>query len=965
MSGFLERIASHIYEQSRGDLQRQCVIFPSRRAGIYFLKYLTGLITKPVWAPGVLTINEFFASESALNIAETEILIFELYRVYRRINKSAESFDEFYYWGEMLLNDFDDIDKYMADPGILFSNVRDLKNLDLQFGGLDDEKAEIIKRFWINFEPEKPSPEKSEFMYIWSILKELYNEFKNALRNNNLAYEGMVFRDVAEGSFKTGQLGENYETVHFIGFNALNRCEKTIMRLLKDSGKARFYWDYDKSYIYGGRLNSAGFFMSDNLKMFGNDMPDDWDYNTLLTSSVSGNQVEIIETTSDIAQVKLVPYLLDQISDITEENAFHTSIILADETLLVPLLTSFPAKTGDINISMGYPLKMSGVYVLIKYFLNLQKNSIIENNIVFLNSKDVEDILKHELIENLLNSSEKGIIEEISEKKLIRIPLGFLCRTENLRKIFRIDSEPAMLSDHLKDILLSVSAQRLPDNDEPGESTMSRNLSNEFIYRILLAINRLDKIVNSSDVKFNTQTYLRILDKILGSQSVPFSGEPLAGIQIMGILETRSLDFENIIMLSVSEGILPTVTSGSSFIPFNIRQAFGLPTINHQESIFAYHFFRLLHRANKVTLVFNSNSDGLRTGEVSRFITQMKYEKILRPEYLNLSFDIRSAPHIGTVIERTQRHSDRLFSLYSQEVGRGATLSPSAVNTWLNCRMKFYYRYVSGLKESEKTASVADYATFGLILHRLMKNIYIKVLGSEVNFEFFDSVIKNENYLKEVINNAFHEEDNPLIETIPDGNEIIMKDILLFYLVRILKADRSISPFTVSSLEQHFSFSVSLDKVDSHVNIMTGGNVDRIDHQGNNYRVVDYKTGEVARSIKSTEDLFMEDRKKDFDGWLQTLMYCEAFLNSVPDATVRPSIYKIRELSVQNFSDSLRIKPDKNNDILLEDYKDVRNEFLDGLKRTIGVIFNPEEPFIMTEDQKKCSYCPFRALCQR
>jgi hypothetical protein len=964
MSGFLERIASHIYEQSRGDLQKQCVIFPSRRAGIYFLKYLTRLITKPVWAPSVLTINEFFESESSLNIAETEILMFELFRVYRRINKSAESFDEFYYWGEMLLNDFDDLDKYMADPVIIFSNVKDIKNIDLQFGDLDDEKAEIIKRFWINFEPEKPSPEKSEFIHIWSILKELYNEFKNALRSNSLAYEGMIFRDVAENSLKSGHLGEKYENIHFIGFNALNRCEKTIMRLLKDSGKARFYWDYDNSYIDGGTLNSAGLFMSENLKMFGNDMPDDWEYKTLLSSSTSGSQVEIIETTSDVAQVKLVPYLLDQICGITEENAFHTSIILADETLLVPLLTSFTANTGDINISMGYPLKMSGVYALIKYFLNLQKNAIIENNIVFFSSGDVEDILKHELIGNLLDNSEKGILDEISEKKLIRIPSGFLHRTENLRKIFRIDSEPAMLSDHLKDILLSVSAHRIPDNNEPGGSTVSRNLSNEFIYRILLAINRLDKIVNSSEVTFNTQTYLRILDKILGSQSVPFSGEPLAGIQIMGILETRALDFENIIILSVSEGILPTVTSGSSFIPFNIRQAFGLPTINHQESIFAYHFFRLLQRARKVTLVFNSNSEGLRTGEVSRFITQMKYEKILRPEYMNLSFDIRSAPSVGTVIERTQRHSDRLFTLYNQD-GRGATLSPSAVNTWLNCRMKFYYRYVSGLKESEKTAGVADYAAFGLILHRLMKNIYINVIGNEVNFEFFDSYIKNETYLKKIINNAFHEEDYPAIETIPDGNEIIMKDILLFYLVRILKADRSVSPFTIKSLEQHFSFLVAIENTNSKVMLMAGGNVDRIDHHRNIYRIVDYKTGEVARSIKSTEDLFMEDRNKDFDGWLQTLIYCEAFLNSVPEAIVKPSIYRIRELSDKNFSDSLRIKADKNNDIRLEDYREIRSEFLDGLRRTIGIIFNPEEPFIMTEDQKKCSYCPFRVLCQR
>lgn len=964
MAGFLERIAGHLYEQNAGDLRRQCVVLPSRRAGIYFLKYLTGLITKPVWAPTVLTINEFFASQSSLHIAETELLMFELFRVYRGINKSAESFDEFYSWGEMLINDFDDLDKYMADPGILFQNVKDLKNIDLQFGDLDDEMAQIIKRFWINFEPAKPSSEKSEFISIWSVLSELYKEFKNALRKENLAYEGMIFRDVAENSIQTGHLGEKYEMIHFIGFNALNRCEKTVMKMLQNTGKARFYWDYDKSYIEGGKLNSAGLFMDANLKTFGNDMPADWDYQTLLSSSDDINHIEIIETTSDIAQVKLVPNLLDQIPEITEENSFRTSIILADETLLVPLLTSFPPETGDINISMGYPLKMSGVYAFIKYFLNLQKNSIRENNGIYFNSGDVKDILKHELIGNLISDSEKKILDEISERQLVLIPSGFLRRTENLQKIFMIYAEPARLSDHLKDILLSVSLHKDHERDGLDESALSVNLRNEFIYRILLSINRLDKIISSSEIKFSIQTYLRILDKILSSQSVPFSGEPLSGIQIMGILETRSLDFENIIILSVNEGVLPTITSGSSFIPFSIRQAFGLPTINHQESIFAYHFYRLLHRAKRVTLVFNSNSEGLRTGEVSRFITQMKYEKIFKPEYMNLRFDIRSAASIGTVIERNQGHSDRLFSRYGL-TGRNLVLSPSAVNTWLNCRMKFYYRYISGLKESEKVAGMADYATFGLILHRMMKNIYFKVLGTEVNFEFFDSHLKNESYLKEIVNIAYHEEDNPVITTFPDGNELIMKDVLLFYLLRILRADRSVSPFTVTSLEQPFSFLVKLNQENLKLTVMTGGNVDRIDRKHNSYKVIDYKTGEVARNIKSIEELFTDDRKRDFDGWLQTLIYCEAFLDRIPDVAVRPSIYRIRELSDRNFSDSLRIKVDKNNDIPLEDYREIRNEFMEGLNRTIGIIFNPDEPFIMTEDKRKCNYCPYRALCQR
>jgi CRISPR/Cas system-associated exonuclease Cas4 (RecB family) len=489
-------------------------------------------------------------------------------------------------------------------------------------------------------------------------------------------------------------------------------------------------------------------------------------------------------------------------------------------------------------------------------------------------------------------------------------------------------------------------------------------LLNEYLYRVLLSINRLDRIAKSSDLTFNTQTYLRILDKILSTQSVPFSGEPLSGIQIMGILETRSLDFENIIMLSVNEGILPAATAGSSFIPFNIREAFGLPTINHQESIFAYHFYRLLQRAKKVMLVYNSNSEGLRTGEVSRFVTQMKYEQILRQEYMNLNFNIKSTAVIGPLITRTKRHSDRLISIFNAREGK-SMLSPSAINTWLNCRMKFYYRYVNGLRETEKVRGIADYAMLGDLLHRLMKNIYEKYQGTNVNKEHFNSLINSEVYLLNLIDKTFHEKDNPEIEKVPDGNELIIKDILLLYLKRILKADRAVSPFRIISLEKPYGFEVTCKAGNKNIAVRTGGTVDRIDIKNDNYRIVDYKTGEVARSISSTDDLFREDRKPDSDGWLQTLLYCEAFFIKTGDIRLKPSIYRIRELSDQNLTDTLKIKTGKNQEFLLEDYTEIRNQFLDGLSRTIEVIFNDGEDFRMTDDLQKCNYCPYRALCQR
>ena len=961
---FLERIAKHLYEQNGGDIRNHCLVFPSRRAGLYFLKYYAALLDKPVWSPSILTINEFFDSFSELTVADNEILLFELYKVYRKLNKSAESFDEFYFWGDMLLNDFDDIDKYMANASILFRNVRDFKNIDYQFGDIDQEQAEIIKRFWKNFEPEKQSPEKKGFISIWSILNDLYTGFKSILRSRGLAYEGMILRDIAEKYINGKQPVIKWEKVHFIGFNALNKCELTVMKKLREEGRANFFWDYDNSYIKAGKLNSAGMFMTSNLKVFGNDMPDDWNYDTLLTAPDGNISRKIIETTSDIAQVKLIPDLLSNINGLTMEDAHHTAVILADENLIVPMLTSLPGKIGDINITMGYPLKMTGVYSLIRHLLNLQRNSSAENGKTWFGYQEVIEILRNQLICNLIDKDKEQIINEITENNMIRIPSDFLCRSGILKIIFTKTDDPQQLSDYLREILSIIPAGDASDTEASPDQVMQKKLINEFIYSVMKSVNRLETIVRSPDLSFRNETYIRILDKILRNQSVPFTGEPLSGVQIMGFLETRALDFRNIILLSVNEGILPSVSSGTSFIPFSIREAFDLPVINHQESIYAYHFFRLLHRAENVTFIYNSDSTGLRTGEMSRFLTQLKYEQIIKPSVLNLSFDIRTPASIGNEVEKSQLHIKRLQSLFVDDRSK-AVLSPTAINTWLNCRMRFYYRYVNGLKEPKVISPEIDHAIFGQILHRIMKSIYSDHINREASPGFIEALIEDERHLLDTIDLAITENYSSDTMRPLSGNDVIIKDILFIYLQKILTADRAIAPFTIAGLETSFSFMLPFKLNGENREIRTGGNIDRVDRLRGKTRIVDYKTGEIAQKIGSVGDLFVDDRKKDLDGWLQTLLYCEAYLVENPEVSVRPSIYKVKELTTEKSSDILKIKEDKNNEVMLDDYKTVRGSFLEGLGGVITAIFSADEPFRMTKNINKCVYCPYNGLCQR
>lgn len=961
---FLQRIAKLLYEQNGGDIGNHCLVFPSRRAGLYFLKYFAAQLDKPVWTPSILTINEFFGSFSDLVVADNEILLFELYKKYRELNKSAESFDEFYFWGDMLINDFDDIDKYMADASILFRNVKDFKNIDYQFGDIDQEQAEIIRKFWKNFEPDKHSPEKDDFRSIWTILHELYTDFKSSLRSANMAYEGMILRDVAEKCMNGEPAELKWKTVHFIGFSALNKCEITVMQQLQKEGVAKFYWDYDNSYIKEGKLNSAGLFLIKDLKLFGNDMPGDWQYNTLLSAQNSKVDRKIIETTSDIAQVKLLPHLIDQIPGLSTDDAHHTVVILADENLIVPLLTSLPVNIGEVNITMGYPLKMTGVYSLVKHVLDLQRNSVNENDKAYFGYKDVLEILKNQLIDSILDKDERRIADEIVERNLVRIPSDFLCRSEILKTLFRKAINPKELSDYLREILSLISAVNLDGDDILNDEITQEKLRNEFVYSVLLSVNRLETIVISPDVNFKNETYIRILDKILRNQSVPFYGEPLTGIQIMGFLETRALDFRNIIMLSVNEGILPSVTYGSSFIPFSIREAFGLPVINHQESVYAYHFYRLLHRAENVTFVYNSDSTGLRTGEMSRFLIQMKYEQFLKPAILNLGFDIKTPVSIGSEIEKDFQHLNRLHSLYTKPESK-AVLSPTAINTWLNCRMRFYYTYVCRLKEPEVISDEIDHAVFGQVLHSIMKDIYTVYIKKEVSAGNINSLIKDEGFLLNIIDQAINETYNSDMLRPLSGNDIIIRDILFIYLIKILTTDKTLAPFTILELEKSFNFMIFFASDGETRKIRTGGNIDRIDRHGGRTRIVDYKTGETAQKINSVSDLFRNDRKKELDGWLQTMLYCEAYLAVNPGIVLQPSIYKVKELSADNFSETLKIGEERNSDFRIEDYRSVRDDFLEGLKGVISEIFSPEEPFRMTGNYSKCGYCPYSGLCQR
>jgi CRISPR/Cas system-associated exonuclease Cas4 (RecB family) len=955
MGYFLERIADSLKAEFGNTLNRHCLVFPGRRAGLYLLRHLSEGLSKPIWAPGIYTINDLFRSYSSLQPAGTEVLLFELYSVYSGLSRNHESFDDFYFWGDMLISDFDDADKYLVNAEKLFANIRDLKDIDRQFGGLDEKQQEIIRRFWVNFEPAKPTREKSGFINIWSALFEIYSVFRRSLRDKNLATEGMIFRDLAESDADSFINETKWDLVHFIGFNALNQCEKTIMRRLKKAGKARFYWDYDNSFIKPGNYNSAGLFMTENLKLFGNDMPSDWDYNNLESKVTSQVTRTVIETSSDTAQVKLVRKLIADLPGVAPGNAHHTAVVLADENLLIPVLSSLPE--GDVNITMGYPLKQTHAWILVRYLMELQRTAIVSGDSVRFQSSIVAGIINHSLMEPLFSLADRLVAEEITANSNSWISEEKFSGSAVLSSVFSRKPNPSALSSWIRDILSSVGR-------EGSQDTSAGNITNEFIYRIVLTLNRIEPLLTYPGITFTTDTFIRLLDRMLRGQSVPFSGEPLSGIQIMGILETRALDFKNLIILSVNEGVLPAVSSGSSFIPFSLREAFGLPSVNHQESIYAYHFYRLLQRAVNVVFTYNSNAEGLRSGEMSRFLTQMNFNKHLKPGFLNLDFEITSHPPVPVRIERTPEHTTALEKLYC-DTAKERMLSPSAINTWLGCRMKFYYRYVCGLREPEKITEEIDPAMFGTILHDVMKKLYTGRTGRVLNPDELERMASDTGLIQSSVADSIKEQFRKGEKRSETGNELIVESVLQTYAKRIIRNDIRLAPFTLLSLEEKITFPVDIPYDDRIITLTTGGYADRIDSLNGVTRIVDYKTGAVAGDIKSVSGLFEEDRSKDLDGWFQILLYCEAYFNSSSGVPLLPSIYRIKSMTGKPIQSGLQFKNGRSV-AMLDDYNTIREEFVSGLKEVLTRIFNPSEPFTMTADPRvKCAWCPYSVLCSR
>jgi hypothetical protein len=957
MKPFLYQVASLFYEKWGAEVSRLAFVFPNRRTGLFFQKYLSEVADIPLFSPTILTINDLFIQLSGKQSADRISMLFTLYDIYIRQSGSTETFDEFLYWGEMLLNDFDDIDKYMANARMLFSNVTDLREIENDFDFLSDEQIAAIRSFWSSFYPRGDTPNQQQFLAVWQVLYDLYEEFRATLGAEGKGYEGMIFREVVESMERGESPDLPYEQIVFVGLNALSVSEERFLAQLQKRKIADFYWDYVSDKVTDPD-NKASYFVSRNRKSFPSSMK-------LPPEEKVKTEIEVIGIPSGIGQAKHVYTLLSdwcKEAEMSSEEALRTAVILPDEHLLIPVLNAIPEQIRRINVTMGYPLAGTPVASLIEYILALQKNvRYIDRNPLFY-FRDVLPVLNHRYILSTSPEIISSLVKEITENNKIYISHTELGKTPLLEILFTPVTGVEAFSDYLIKVLeeLNKVMSALSDEEEEDAPQRTNDLEQEFIFHYFTTVNRMKEVMKDARIEMKIDTFFRLLKRVTDTITIPFHGEPLSGLQIMGVLETRALDFDRLIILSMNEGIFPQRKAANSFIPYNLRRGFGLPTYEHQDSVWAYHFYRLIERASHVSLLYDTRSNGLQTGEVSRFVHQLHYhyEVPMRDKLVVYNVSSSKTPPLAV-----PKREDIMRRLDAYRKGGSKAISASAINTYLDCPLKFYFSVVEGIREEEEVSETIESDVFGSILHKVMEELYKPFQGKMVTVDLLKAIRKDTALLTGAIARAFASEffKTEVVRSLT-GQNYLIGEMIRKYVEKILERDGKLTPFVYIESERKINGLISLS---DHSEIRLKGFIDRVDEVRDAIRIIDYKSGSGTTTFSSIESLFNKEEKDRAKAVMQVFMYCwmYAHLTENKGKTIQPGIYYVRSLFSDPFDPSVYHRIERGKSEKVEDFSGYAQAFEEGLRGCLDEIFNPEIPFTQTPTGKACSYCPFKGIC--
>ncbi len=944
METFIQSVSQDLIRRFGTHLRDITVVFPNKRAGLFMNQQLAKASDRPMWAPRYRTISELFDALSDFNRCDDIQAVCELYNVYSQLIENPEPLDRFYGWGEIMLADFDDIDKHLADAHKLFSNIQAIKTLDNN-SFLTERQEESLKRVFEGFSIENNSRLKEKFLTLWNRMDEIYQTYNETLRNKGLLYEGALYRDIVEHlDERFNRLPED-TTYVFVGFNVLNDVEKKLFHFLKDQGKALFYWDYDIMYVQKNAHFEAGTFIRQNLKEFPNALPEDC-YDNLSRRP----HVEMIAASSENAQARYIPQWIETELTTPEQD---TAIVLCNEALLQPVLHSLPDSDSahpvkHANITMGFPMSDTPVYSFINTLLTLQTEGYDPERNCF----------RTEQTHMVNNHPYRVLLQEAD--------------------IFSPHTEIKSLIGYIRSLLEALAGKFGEKQKEEAQTSVEKReydiygqLYNEALYRAHRIICRFQRLFEEHTLNLQPVTLRRLLRQVLASTSIPFHGEPATGLQVMGVLETRNLNFKHILMLSVNEGMLPKAASDTSFIPYQLREVFGLTTIQHKIAVYAFYFYRLLQRTERITYMYNVSTGGTQKHEMSRFLRQLLAETDLSIETKMLQSGqcIPSEPEYK--VDKTQHIMDKLCKNYACDNPRSHALSPSALNTYLDCPLKFYFQQIARIRKPQNPEDGLDGALFGTIFHEAAEMIFKKLTERNrlVRKQDIEKVLETgdaalDTYVvSSFLKNFF---DNHSETAFYNGTLLVARKVMVSYLKQMLQYYSRTEAFTLVEMEQEHHREVTVEVNGKPLNIKVGGKIDRIDatmltdpmtgQQVETLRIIDYKTGGNPEKATSMEQLVIPSDRRP--GYIFQIFLYAWVMTEEQKRPVSPALFFVHKSNTEDYDPTIIYNKES-----VTDFSVLKDEFRELLQGVLDELFNPEIPFKQTAIPKTCTYCDYKLLC--
>ena len=958
---FLEYVAEDIIGKYGTDLSRIAVVFPNKRAALFLNEHLARIAGQPVWSPAYITISDLFRQHTDLKPADPIKLICDIHKSFTKCTGIDETLDHFYGWGQLLLADFDDIDKNMADADSIFCNLKDIHELD-DISYLDDEQKEMLKRFFANFSDDIESELKKRFLSLWSHFGDIYHDYNRRLTEQGIGYEGAIYRKVA--SEETLHL--KYDKYLFVGFNLIQKVERVLFSRLMKEGKAKFYWDFDEYYMPTARAQQSAS-VPNNTASFAaylTDFPNELD-NTdrdIYANMRRPKRIRFISSPTENAQARFASNWL--LENERYKAGRKTAVVMCDESILLPIMHSLPPEADKVNITSGFPLAMTPVASLVMLLFDLYTLGLRKKGTAF-NPHYLKKLMAHPYARHL----QEVHLKEMNDVHLKGVHLKGVHLSQVHQEKEMHQEGIAALLQHIASLVKQVGIATKQEGDA---------LTQESVFRMFTILNRLAALADSGDLLVDNTTLRRLVSQLVGAASIPFHGEPVIGVQIMGVLETRNIDFDNVLLLSCNEGNMPKGLNDSSFIPYSIRKAHGLTTIDNKVAIYSYYFHRLLQRAGDITIAYNNSTDNGHTGEMSRFMLQLLVESGQKIEHYSLTAKNQPSPLMPKAIEKDKTALSKL-----EEMSR---LSPSAINTYIRCKLAFYYQYIAHIKEPDSDPETIDNRMFGNIFHRAAYLIYKDITDHSPVIEkaHIQAYLSNRKLLASVVDRAFEEEECKT----NNGLQIINREVIIEYITKLLKIDQQLCPFSILAMEEEAKVYTQLSFTtpsggalkggalvssapDKHYNLTIGGIIDRLDVVTDKQtgkrriRVVDYKTGNKPSSaIKSIEEVFDPKNiaSKHSNYFLQAILYSlivsrSKEWNAANDA-VSPALLFIKQAATNDYDPTLCIDKHPISDVTVYE-----EEFLTKLKETVADMYSPDAAFTPTDDRKKCELCPYRMLC--